>query len=159
MNTLKKKRSKNERKRVLDSYLAKKQLKSTKQRDTIFDVFFNHTDDHISVEELYEIVKKRNPKIGFATVYRTLKLFKECGLAFERNFGDGRTRYEPVTFDGERHDHIICIDCGKIICFNNPEVQVLLQSLAKSNKFELSNYKLELYGNCDSSCESQDHSS
>ncbi len=137
-----------ERKKALEEYISKKRLKSTKQRDTIFDEFFNHPGQHITVEELYEKVKKQNPKIGYATVYRTLKLFKECALAFERNFGDGKTRYEPVKFEGEHHDHLICIGCGRIIEFENPDIEHSSREVARLNDFKVINHKLELYGYC-----------
>jgi len=145
--------SKQERKLVLRKYLATKRLKTTKQREIIFEEFFNHTEDHATVEELYERIKARNPNIGFATIYRTMKLFKECGLAFERHFGEGKTRYEPVNFTGEHHDHIICQDCKKIICFNDPSIEALLSKIASANNLQITNYRLELYGQCDSSCE------
>jgi Fur family ferric uptake transcriptional regulator len=143
-------RPKSERKKVLELYLAKKHLKSTKQRDIIFDEFFNHPGQHITVEELYEKVKKQYPKIGYATIYRTLKLFKECGLAFERNFGDGKTRYEPVKFEGEHHDHMICVGCGRIIEFENQRIEYYSREVARLNGFEVLNHKLELYGYCGS---------
>jgi len=142
---------KSERKKALDEYILKKRLKSTKQREIIFDEFFNYPGQHVTVEELYEKLKKQNPKIGYATVYRTLKLFKECRLAFERNFGDGRARYEPVKFEGEHHDHLICIGCGRIIEFANLRIEQYSRGVAKLNDFEVLNHKLELYGYC-SSC-------
>jgi len=140
-----------ERKKALEEFIAKKRLKSTRQRDLIFDEFFNYLGQHVTVEDLYEKIKRSHPRIGYATIYRTLKLFKECGLAFERNFGDGRTRYEPVKFEGEHHDHLICVGCGKIIEFANNQIESCSQQVAKLNGFEVVNHKLELYGYC-SSC-------
>lgn len=105
----------------------------------------------MTAEELYERVKRLSPKIGYATIYRTLKLFKECALAFERNFGDGRTRYEPVKFEGEHHDHLICIGCGKIIEFEDQRIERYSREVAKLNNFKVTNHKVELYGYC-SSC-------
>lgn len=145
---LSKTKSKAERKKTFEEYISKKHLKFTKQRDIIFDEFFNHPGYHVTSEELYEQVKRRNPKIGYATVYRTLKLFKECVLAFERNFEDGRARYEPVKFDGEHHDHLICIGCGRIIEFVNPRIERYWRKIARLNDFEIVNCKLELYGYC-----------
>src|SRR3989304_7658873 len=136
---------KSERKKALDEYILKKRLKSTKQRDIIFDEFFNYPGQHVTVEELYEKLKKQNPKIGYATVYRTLKLFKDRGLAFERNFGDGRTRYEPVKFEGEHHDHLICIECGKITEFKDRRIEHYSKEVARLNDFEVTNHKVELY--------------
>jgi Fur family ferric uptake transcriptional regulator len=144
-------RPKAERKKALEEFIAKKRLKSTKQRDIIFDEFFNYLGQHVTVEDLYEKIKRSHPRIGYATIYRTLKLFKECGLAFERNFGDGRTRYEPVKFEGEHHDHLICVGCGKIIEFANNQIESCSKQVARLNGFEVVNHKLELYGYC-SSC-------
>jgi Fur family ferric uptake transcriptional regulator len=141
-------RPKAERKKALEKYILKKRLKSTKQRNTIFDEFFDYHGHHVTAEELYERIKKHNPKIGYATVYRTLKLFKECGLAFERNFGDGRARYEPVKFEGEHHDHLICIGCGRILEFENSRIEHYSGEIARLNDFEVVNHKLELYGYC-----------
>lgn len=155
MKRLKKISFKDERKNVLNSYISKRHLKYTKQREIIFDEFFNNTDDHVAVEELYDRIKASNHRIGYATIYRTLKLFKECGLAFERNFGDGMTRYEPITFDGEHHDHIICTECSKIVCFNEPKVEKLLQEIAKISNFDITNYRLELHGKCTSGCKEE----
>lgn len=143
-------KQKSERKKALEEFISKKRLKSTKQRDVIFDEFFNYLGQHVTVEDLYEKIKKQHPRIGYATIYRTLKLFKECGLAFERNFGDGRTRYEPVKFEGEHHDHLICLGCGKIIEFANNQIESCSNQVARLNGFEVVNHKLELYGYCPS---------
>jgi Fur family ferric uptake transcriptional regulator len=139
------------RKKTLQEFITKKDLKSTRQRDIIFDEFFSYPGQHVTAEELYERVKRLSPKIGYATIYRTLKLFKECALAFERNFGDGRTRYEPVKFEGEHHDHLICIGCGKIIEFEDQRIERYSREVAKLNNFKVTNHKVELYGYC-SSC-------
>ncbi len=136
-----------ERKQILEEYILKKRFKSTKQRDVIFNEFFS-LPKHVTVEELYERVKSKDPRIGYATVYRTLKLFKDCGLAFERNFGDGSTRYEPVLFEGEHHDHIICMECNRIMEFRSPEIEDYIRKIAGQYNFRLRNHKLELYGTC-----------
>ena len=139
------------RKKALEEYIAKKRLKSTRQRNIIFNEFFTYPGLHVTIEELYERVKRLSPKIGYATIYRTLKLFKESNLAFERNFGDGRTRYEPVKFEGEHHDHLICIRCEKITEFEDPRIERYSREVAKLNNFQVTNHKVELYGYC-SSC-------
>lgn len=138
-----------ERKKKLNEFLSQKKLKSTKQRDVIFNEFFdNYVGKHITVEDLYEKIKKNNPRIGYATIYRTLKLFKESGIASERNFGDGRARYEPVRYDGDTHHHIICKDCSRIVEFSNNHIESCLKQVAKLNGFSVVNYKIELYGSC-----------
>ncbi|MBI5491317.1 MAG: transcriptional repressor [Deltaproteobacteria bacterium] len=131
---------------ILKSYLETKGLKSTAQRDYIAEVFFK-INTHISLEELLKKVKRKTPNIGYATVYRTMKLLTECGLAIARQFGDGQTRYENLPEDGH-HDHIICIKCSKIAEFQNQKIEQLQSEMAKKLGFTVVNHKLELYGYC-----------
>jgi Fur family ferric uptake transcriptional regulator len=131
----------------LAEYLAGKGLRSTGQRDIILDRFVT-AGQHVSAEELSARVKKTHPGIGFATVYRTLKLFAEAGLAEERRFEDGFTRYEFKASEGH-HDHLICTKCGKIIEFENERIEQLQQDVARKNRFLVQSHKLELYGLCD----------
>jgi Fur family ferric uptake transcriptional regulator len=130
----------------LAEYLASRGLRSTSQRDAILDIFVE-AGRHVSAEELYARVKKVHPGIGFATVYRTLKLFGEAGLAQERRFEDGYTRYEHTSPDAH-HDHLICTKCGAIIEFENERIEALQQDVAKKNHFSVQSHKLELYGLC-----------
>ncbi len=130
----------------LSDYLAGQGLKSTTQRDNILQVFVE-AGRHLSAEELYARVKKSHPGIGFATVYRTLKLLAGAGMAEERRFEDGFTRYEYRATDGH-HDHLICTKCGRIIEFENERIEQLQQDVAKKNRFQVQNHKLELYGLC-----------
>ncbi len=131
---------------VLKSYIETKGLKSTAQRDFIADTFFK-TNTHISLDELLKKVKRKTPGIGYATVYRTMKLLTESGLAIARQFGDGQTRYENLPEDGH-HDHIICIKCSKIAEFHNQKIEQLQMEAAKKLGFTVVNHKLELYGYC-----------
>ncbi len=135
-----------DKKDVLRKFITEKALKSTKQRDIIADIFFK-TSTHISLEELLLKVRRKSPKVGYATVYRTMKLLAECGLAAERHFGDGQTRYEPVD-ENEHHDHLICTKCGNIIEFENQVIEALQVEVAKKNNFIVTSHKLELYGVC-----------
>ena len=133
------------------SRLRERGLKSTGQRDDIARVFFE-LRRHISAEELYAAVKKVNPHVGYATIYRTLKLLKECDLLFERHFDEGQARYEVA---GEHHhDHFICERCGKIMEFENDELERMQQSIAQKLGVMLTHHKLELYGLC-SDCRSR----
>ena len=131
---------------VLKSYIETKGLKSTAQRDFIADTFFK-INTHISLDELLKKVKRKTPNIGYATVYRTMKLLTESGLAIARQFGDGQTRYENLPEDGH-HDHIICIKCSKIAEFHNQKIEQLQMEAAKKLGFTVLNHKLELYGYC-----------
>jgi Fur family transcriptional regulator, ferric uptake regulator len=130
----------------LSEYLVVQGLKSTSQRDKILGIFVK-AGRHLSAEELYVLVKKAHPGIGYATVYRTMKLLAEAGLAQERRFEDGFTRYEHVSPE-THHDHLICTRCGAIIEFENERIEVLQQDVARKNRFTMQNHKLELYGLC-----------
>ena len=127
--------------------LKEKTLKSTAQRDDIAHVFFGG-HRHMSIDELYREVRKINPRVGYATVYRTLKLLKECGLADERHFDDGQARYEPTEAEEQHHDHIICERCGKIVEFNSQELEKLQDRIARFLGFVVSRHRMELYGIC-----------
>lgn len=128
------------------AYLSKKQLKSTRQRDLIARAFFNQAG-HVSIEDLLNIVREDSPRIGYATVYRTLKLLTECGLAAQRRFGEGQAIYETAG-DTEHHDHLICIECDLVLEFANDEIERLQDQVARSFGFNLVRHKLELYGLC-----------
>jgi Fur family ferric uptake transcriptional regulator len=130
----------------LEIYLADQGLRSTTQRDKILHIFIK-AGRHVSAEELYLRVIKVHPSIGYATVYRTLKLLAAAGLADERHFEDGYTRYEYKASDNH-HDHLICTKCGLILEFENQRIEALQQDIAKQNHFKVQNHKLELYGLC-----------
>ena len=126
--------------------LESKGLKSTTQRYFIAESFFR-TNTHISLDELLKKVRRKTPRIGYATVYRTMKLLTDCSLAIERQFGDGQTRFENVPADGH-HDHIICIRCSRISEFQNEKIERLQEETASKLGFKVVRHKLELYGYC-----------
>ena len=130
----------------LTEYMNKHGLRSTEQRRLVTEMFFA-SSDHLSIEDLLEQVRLEEPKIGYATVYRTLKLLKDCGLAFERHFGDGVSRYE-VAWADEHHDHMICLECEKIVEFEDEAIEDLQHKVAARLGFKLVRHKLELYGLC-----------
>ncbi len=130
----------------LDTYRIKKGLKSSVKRAIIIDCFLKQ-NRHLSVEELYEQLKITSPGIGYSTVYRTLKLLADCGIASIRRFEKNKTSYEPV-HKKEHHDHIICLSCGKIIEFCNQEIEKLQKRIAKKFYFNVKDHKLEIYGLC-----------
>lgn len=139
-----------EKKKTFNEFAASKGLRSTRQRDIILDVFLS-THLHISVEELYFKIKASNPNIGQATVYRTLKLFTEAGLAREIQLHDGQTRYEHV-LAGEHHDHLVCTGCNTIIEFEDETIEKLQNEIAARHGFLIKSHKMEMYGLC-SSCQ------
>jgi Fur family ferric uptake transcriptional regulator len=134
------------KKKQFQDYIIRKGLKSTRQRDIILD-FFLSSERHMSIEELYLKLRAKHPGIGYATVYRTLKLFAEAGIANEIHFGDGQTRYEHVN-EGEHHDHLVCTRCGAITEFENETIEQLQNDVAAGYGFQIETHKLELYGQC-----------
>ncbi len=135
-----------EKKRIFNDFAASKGLRSTRQRDVILDIFLS-TRQHVSVEELYLKIKSSNQGIGQATVYRTLKLFAEAGLAREILLHDGQTRYEHVVA-GEHHDHLVCTGCNSIIEFEDETIEKLQNEIAARHGFLIKNHKMEIYGLC-----------
>ena len=135
-----------EKKKRFHKFATSKGLRSTRQRDTILDIFLS-THQHVSVEELYLKVKASQPGIGHTTVYRTLKLLVEADLAREILLHDGQTRYEHV-LAGEHHDHLICTACNAIIEFENETIEQLQAEIAARHGFYIRSHKLEIYGLC-----------
>jgi Fur family ferric uptake transcriptional regulator len=130
-------------------YLRKKGLKTTNQREAIVDAFLR-TSGHVNLEDLLASVRKRQPTVGLATVYRTVKLLEEAGIAAARHFGPGHTLYE-VNEGRAHHDHLICDDCGFITEFENDEIETLQDMAARKLGFNVVRHRLELYGRCEKS--------
>ena len=131
---------------LLQNHMAKRGLRSTDQRRLIVETFFQ-SPNHVSIEELLAEVRGQDPKVGYATVYRSLKLLTECGVAFERRFGDGLTRYE-LADENSHHDHLICLECGEITEFEEPRIEALEEEISQKHGFLLRSHKHEMYGVC-----------
>ncbi len=137
-----------EEKQVFHEHLKRERLKRTAQRDLILDVFLN-TSGHVSSEELYVLVKAKDPSVGFTTVYRTLKLLKESGLARELEFHDGRMLYEN-DYNHMHHDHLICTQCGALIEFYNEDIERLQDEITRRYRFKPLHHSHRIFGICDS---------
>lgn len=128
------------------SWLVERGLKVTRQREAIAEVFFS-SGAHLSLEELLELAKAQHPSVGYATVYRTMKILAECGLASEHKFGEGNVRYEPAV-EGEHHDHLICVTCGKILEYEDPRIEAFQDELAAKYGLRVVSHRHEIYGEC-----------
>lgn len=117
-------------------------LKMTEQRRTIARVL-SDASDHPDVELLYKRATAIDPRISIATVYRTVRLFEESGILTRHDFGDGRARYEEVS--EEHHDHLINIETGDVIEFQNEEIEKLQEVVARELGYHLVDHRLELY--------------
>lgn len=129
---------------VLNDYLALGERKLTPQRKSILAVFVN-SDSHVTIEDLYIKTRQKYPNIGIATVYRTVKLLCECGLASGFKHSDGTFRYE---LEKEHHNHLICIKCGRLIEDTDPQAEAIQNKLALKNKFKIFHTRMEAYGIC-----------
>jgi Fur family ferric uptake transcriptional regulator len=129
---------------ALARYLEAHSLKRTRQRDVILDVFLA-AKGHVSSEDLYQTIRKKNPRIGYTTVYRTMKLFVEAGLAEERHFDDGVARYEV---EQDHHDHLVCTKCGRIVEFESDLIEKTQTEIAAKYGFRILRHRHELYGHC-----------
>ncbi len=139
-------------KRLLRNFLSEKNLRDSSKRNTVLKTFLKE-EGHVTAEELYKKVNKKDPSIGIATVYRTLKLFHEAGLARMSRFEKGEAHYEH-SYLHTHHDHLICLKCGKITEFKNPDIEETQEKIARKHKFKITSHRLELYGTC-SKCASK----
>ncbi|OEU70078.1 MAG: transcriptional repressor [Desulfuromonadales bacterium C00003093] len=132
--------------KTFSDYMVRKGLKTTNQRMVILKTFLS-SRSHYSTEDLYLKLRKKHPKIGYATVHRTLKLLAESGIAIEQHFGDRQARFEPARAN-RHHDHMVCVECGLIIEFEEPQINELQQQVAAAHHFKINNHRHELYGLC-----------
>lgn len=135
-----------EEQEVFLNHIQQAGLKRTAQRDLILEVFLR-TEKHLSSEDLYRLVQAEDATIGQTTVYRTLKLLTEAGLAREVRFGDGRTHYEH-NYKHQHHDHMICVECGEIIEFYSAELEAIQDAMAAKHHFEVKQHLLRILGIC-----------
>src|SRR5262245_46447904 len=140
-------------KEVFREHIQKAGLRRTAQRDLILEVFLR-TEEHLSSEDLYWLVQKQDPTVGHTTVYRTLKVLTDAGLAREVRLGDGRTYYEHH-YNHEHHDHMICTECGKVIEFFSPELEAMQDAMAEKYNFKPTHHSLRILGICEN-CQNKD---
>jgi Fur family ferric uptake transcriptional regulator len=134
-----------EERKVLTAYLVRNRLKRSGQREAILDAFVR-AGHHVSVEGLLKIVRRRHPDVGRTTIYRTLKLFKDAGLASELLFG-GEARFEPV-WNRDHHDHFVCVACGDIFEFQSPEIERRQEEIAAGIGFKVEGHRHHIFGRC-----------
>lgn len=136
----------NEEKRVFGEHLKRVGLKHSHQRDVILEEFLKH-HKHMSADDLYRLSRDRDPRIGFSTVFRTLKLLKDSGMAREVVLADGISRFEH-NYNHPHHDHLICTSCSRIEEFYVSEIEDLQEQVAKKYHFKMKNHVMVLYGLC-----------
>ncbi len=131
---------------VFKEYLAANKLKQTPHRKLILETFLTG-EGHRSVEDIYRDVRVEESRIGYTTVYRTMKLLTQAGLAREIDLADGLTRYEHL-YNHTHHDHLVCTGCGRSIEFLNAELEKIQESASSRLGFKVLDHKLQIYGLC-----------
>lgn len=130
----------------MKEFLRTKGFKMTPQRELVFRSFFE-LGKHVTVDELYEKVHERDRTIGYATVWRNLKLICKVGLAEEVNLGDGVTRYDRIT--REPHGHLFCLSCKRLIEFSSEKIVGALDRISREQGFLPEGFKVEIQGYCE----------
>jgi Fur family ferric uptake transcriptional regulator len=131
----------------LTDRLVENNFKLTTQRRDILSVLVKNPEKHYSAEELYEEVKRINPDVGLATIYRSLEILCSLGITHQHNFDNNYKRYE-LNLEGHHHHHLICLDCGRIIEFNDSVLEEFEDNLKKEYDFEIIDHRIKFYGRC-----------
>jgi Fur family transcriptional regulator, ferric uptake regulator len=131
---------------IFRSFIQRSGLRRTGQRDLIMDIFLR-TEEHLTIEDLHRLVQRSDPSVGHTTVYRTLRLLTEAGLAREVRFGDNKTYFEHH-YNHDHHDHMICTGCGRVIEFFSEAIEALQEEMAEQLNFVPTHHSLRMWGIC-----------
>lgn len=121
-------------------------LKATLPRLRILEIFQAGRQRHMTAEDVFRELLDSRSDIGLATVYRVLTQFEQAGLLVRSNFESGKAVYELN--EGQHHDHLVCLDCGRVEEFYDPEIEARQQAIASSRGFDLQEHALSLYAHC-----------
>lgn len=136
--------------KIFNAYLESNQLRRTPERFAILEEIYRSTE-HFDAEGLYIHMKSNNYRVSRATVYNTLDLLVNCDLVRKHQFGKNLAQYER-SYGYRQHDHLICLDCGKVIEFCDPRIQQIKDMMGDILKFRIRHHSLTLYGECDGAC-------
>ena len=129
-----------------EQFVVRKGRRHTVQRAQVLDVFLD-TEKHVTIQELYDLVRKKYKGTGYATVARTVKLMCESGICRQVDFGDGSLRYEHK-YGHEHHDHLICLQCGKCEEIYSPKLEKIQDEFVKRHGYIQEKHKLDIFGLC-----------
>ena len=131
---------------IFREYLKKGRNRITPERFEVMDAALVQ-EGHFGADDLYIQMKNRKSRVSRATVYKTLELLVQCDLISKRNFGDNISRYES-SYKKQIHDHLICMDCGRIVEFANPRIKKLPEEISEELGFEVESYSFNIFARC-----------
>ncbi len=132
----------------LDTFIQKKGLRQTAQRDEIVEIIFS-SDEHFTPDELFDRLRAARSSSSRATVYRTLALLVEADLIHEIELGDGQTTYDPNFLDHPNHNHLVCVDCGKVVEFEDEHLDLLNDCVTRRLGYRAVRQSLRIEATCE----------